>query len=477
MVVLSPILNEKFRYLDEYNTFMCNEAINQNTMRYEINSLLLESGSEVIIQEATLWENIKNFLSKIMKKIGGLFGKFLEHMNKLFLDDKGYLEHYKDIILKKTPVETEFTEFYDYNINMLLHELVIPEFDESIVDDLETEEKFINSKSFSKFMKNKNNTLADNLYAAVRGSALTVSSTDTTKVNMTNFFNYCYTYESNMKPNIQKDQKALNNASVEVTDMLNSYANEVKEREEQEKAEKEKAEQAAQDKKKEEENKRQNPPPEEDKTKQTNSGATVINTNTASVNTASAIISSFDQYFSELSIGKSKAGSTGSASIGSTDKMPGKNISNISKNNLDDIKKGTEEVGTTIKDNKEITSDEIKSLQSATSVYFSVCGSVIAAKLTLAQEIYKSYMSIIRWHVQQFAGTKAETDKTQQAASTSASDVNKDTSGRIVDSNDSSTDSGSSNTDSSTTADNNETKPKSFGDKLRGFANKMRNRK
>lgn len=453
MVVLGPILNEKFRYLDEYNTFMCNEAVNQNTMRCEINNLLLESGSEIIIQEATIWENIKNFLSKIMKKIGGLFGKFLEHMNKLFLNDKGYLEHYKDIILKKTPVETELTEFYNYNINMLLHELVIPQItDASILVDLESEEKFINSKYFSKFMKNKNNTLADNLYAAVRGSGLTVSSTDTTKINMTNFFNYCYTYESNMKPNIQKDQKTLNDASVEITDMLNNFANEVKEREEQEKAEKEKAEQEAQDKKRKEENKQQNSSPEENTSTDKN-GAPVIHT-------ASAIISSFDQYFSELSIGSSKTGSTGSASIGNTDKMPGKNINNISKDNLDSTKQYVQDK---IKNNKSVNSEDAKALQTAATTYFSVCGSVIAAKLTLSQEIYKSYMSIIRWHVQQFAGTKAESDKTQQAADTSASDVNKDTSGRIV---------SNSTNNSSASTNNDESKGKSFADKLSGFFNR-----
>ena len=53
----------------------------------------------------------------------------------------------------------------------------------------------------------------------------------------------------------------------------------------------------------------------------------------------------------------------------------------------------------------ETDSDEFKKDEKATKLYFNICSEFLAVKLSVAQEAYKTYIKIIKWHGSKYIKT------------------------------------------------------------------------
>lgn len=353
-------------YSYKYKLFLYAEAENQYKMKDYINSLVLsETG---LFLEETFFDQIKDRINKLIQAIASMLGKFKESMDNLFKSDTGYLEKYKDIILKKKPNDVTINGFYFYKLSELAN-TIVPDFDSGWKlesnDDSEKKSE-LEKKMFPNFANlNSNASLVDNFKSYIRGDEKTVSAQD---LNMTEIFNYCYSFKDNgMIDSIKKDQKKIDNASnnvnIKLSNLEKKYPN------------------------------------------------TQQNSNEGSFYSYGKTMK---DYFNELSIENSKGNASGSGSPATIDKkntMIGKNTNNIGDTNTTSSNIDTNAENIT-------NNEELQSLRSLSTIYFQTAGDFLGAKLSIAQEIYNEYMKIIRWHVREFTGTDEgkNTDKVQQQA-------------------------------------------------------------
>lgn len=62
--------------------------------------------------------------------------------------------------------------------------------------------------------------------------------------------------------------------------------------------------------------------------------------------------------------------------------------------------------------------DEFKKDEKTTKIYFNICSEFLAAKLSVSQEAYKTYMKIIKWHVKHYIKDVSSTDDTTKVEPT-----------------------------------------------------------
>lgn len=332
-------LEEYNRYYDiflHYNNFI-NESYNNHII-----SILTESSE--IIMESELIDKTKKFVNKIINTISNWVGQFFNYMTKLFSSNKDYLNKYKDIILKKKPIDAELNDFYEYDIKLLVSSAVPPLQLSTMKDVLKSKEDFYNSQYFNKFYKNPKITFIDNCKSVFRGQLK--NNYPASSLNMTEIFNYCYSFKSadGMENTIKKDIKTFNLSSAEAYKILDDL----------------------------------------------NQSPKTTNTTTP---TAESSYYTFDQYFTELNI----SNNSNTASVQDKNTMAGTNIKNLPDKNIHKIDPSP--------------TDDLQSVQNAINVYFTVCNEFLSAKLSIAQAIYKDYISIITWHINQYAGGIKKNDK------------------------------------------------------------------
>lgn len=377
-----------------YNFFLAEKMSEQAKLERYINECVLISegtntfGNIDIIHESFV-DKIKAGITKFLQAIANMWHKFLESMNTLLKTDRAYLEKYKDIILKKKPIDADYNLYqYDQGLPLLL-KTDIPIINMNNMDqELESDEAFL-KKHFGQLINGakepyKIGEIAKARFRGNNGQEVTINSS---KLNMTDMYNYCYTYKK-LEDLIEKD---INNIKKVSTDILTKIDNMARQGE-------------------------------------------IKKESFDLYGNRQYLSTVYESYLHEATPGSRVENKENNQNDNSTQNNNQSN-SNQSNNNQN------QQQGNPVQNqphqaynrtekgdsNQEINTDKsAKELSEKANRYLKICGEVLAAKQSIAEEIYKAYMSIIKAHVRDHVGKKKDKndDRVKDAATDYGSDNN-----------------------------------------------------
>lgn len=376
----------------QYESYLALKYCQDKEMETYVNECLLLSECAPIEEIKALHESFAQTLKEMMLKVKNAIFKFwnhfLESMNTLVKKDKAYLEKYKDIILKKEVKDATYTMYnYPKGIKVLLS-TPVPAFNfesmkESLIDDKTFNEKYfptIRSK-----INGEDDTLQKAAINVFRGGDDTMDFSSE-QINMTDIYNYCYRYNE-IAEAIQKDVNNVQDAYERAIKVI------------------EKADRESKLKQPETQT-----PTTSGSDQEKKEGNESKNESYAYDDSVYSVV--YEAYIKEeIQISDNKSGaatSSGSSSSGPT--MSG----------TTDPKKAYTKIDNESK--KKLSADDLSSEKEAkeytkmVNVYNTACGGIMSAKETVAEECYKDYMSIIKYHVRALVGDKEAKSKAQDAA-------------------------------------------------------------
>ena len=383
-----------------YSLFLCNrvkdDILNEAiVMECVLKSQGVRNTQTMRIVNEGFADKAKELLLKIANKIGTIWKKFLETMDRTFKNTNGYLMKYKDIILRKKFDESATLTMYDYETGMeKMKRAKVDKFNyETMKDDLESEEKFQSKLSWANFSSTVDkNKFEDKLKSLFRGGEKekTFKGSD---LNMSNIFDYCINYK-NLKKELQSDIDIISESTKEALALIETIEEELEEKESKE-------------------------------------GKEVGQESGIYIDTFYSFINELD-ITSDTKDGDSVSSVDKKLPSGEIRKDDDKSFAGSNKNISDEedeaAKKREESNKTHIeKDMTKEDKDEngkdkeraqkIKEIQDRIQVYDTVCGKVLAVKQTICEEIFREYMSIIKYHVKYNLGKEkdSESNKTQDS--------------------------------------------------------------
>lgn len=313
-----------------------------------------------IISEGAV-NKIAEGILRVKNAIIRTFNKFIESTNTLVSRDKGYLEKYKDVILKKKMKDVKMS-MHDYptGVKRIINTKVDPFNHQAMKSDLSSKEQFA-KKYFKEIFGNMKE--GDSMYDLAKVYFLgskEPEDVNSESLNMTDLFNYCYGYKDMIKL-INKDIDYINKAYDDFLKLINKALKDEKI------VEKEKTENNSNT------NTKNNTEERVD-----SDGEVKVN-----LNSVSYYSQLFNTYLNEVEF-TNKASKV---------KDSGNKESNPNQYNSIDSKNV---------ENKVNEGETAEALKNEALVYFKVCGDVLAAKKSAAEKCYKEYMTIIRYHVRYF---------------------------------------------------------------------------
>lgn len=351
-----------------YQLFLAEQVSEQAELEMFINEcILISEGSNTITNIDVIHESfvdkIKESVKKFLQAIANMWHKFLEAMSTLLKTDKAYLEKYKDIILKKEHVKCDLNMYeYDKGIKVLLNS-PIPLLNINSMDaDLASDDTFI-QKNFNQFIQGAKSpyVISDLAKAKFRGGSQEVKISSS-HLNMTDLYNYCYGYKK-LEELIGKD---ITNIQKSATDILLKVDKMVRD---------------GQIKKE-----------------------SVISYEPSKY--YSVVKESFVNEATPTRVADdntSKPENNSTPGTGTTPEDKSKEGTSTPQQNKpgDAYQKSTGETDDNIN-----TEKAAKELTEKANRYLKICGDFLGAKQSVAEEIYKGYMSIIRAHVRDHVGKK-----------------------------------------------------------------------
>lgn len=398
-----------------YQLFLAEQMYEQSELEMFIDEcVLISEGTNTltnidIIHESFV-DKIKESIKKLLQAIANMWHKFTEAMNTLLKTDRAYLEKYKDIILKKNPIDCEYTMYrYDQGLPILLKSEVptlnLNNMDTELVDD----ETFLR-KHFATFIQGAKTpyNIGDLARAKFRGGNGQEVNIKSTQLNMTDLYNYCYDYKK-FQDLIQKDIKNIQDSAGAIIIKIDKMVREGQIK---------------------------------------NEAAALFESSAQYLSTV------YDAFVNETTPGtRVKPEDSNNNNNNSSDK-PVQNKPSQAYNKTQNIDK-----------NQEINVEKTaKELTAKANRYLRICGEFLGAKQSIAEEIYKAYMSIIKAHVRDFVGKKS--DSKDNKPSDSATNYNKDQ-------NNNSTNSDNSNNNSDNTNNN---QPNNSNSNIMGFVKDIFNK-
>ncbi|MGL5751049.1 MAG: hypothetical protein ACRCXT_11015 [Paraclostridium sp.] len=370
----------------KYNMFLANELAEQAEYEAFMNEAILISVNENTIDRISILnesfsEKLKSTILKIIGVFRKIWEKFIESVDVLIKNDASYLEKYKETILKRSM--NKDAEYHMYNYSKGVYNIVnspVPAYDYNKYKDILVDEKsFINGTNIKNYKigeGSENNS--DTFKSYFRGS-LDQSWIKGSQLNMTDMYNYCRDYK-NIKDKIEKDKTNIVKAADESIKLIDKMAAE---------------------------NKIKNESFMEYFEDEPSKYLSFV----------------YESYINEKvdPDGNSSSGGESKANTGTSSNTPDANKDKESKsigggvqvksaNNaykgIDGEKKDTKE--------DDVKSDSAKIASDRVKVYLNVCCDIIAAKLTVSEEIYKAYMAIIKAHVRDHLGEKANSKNTKR---------------------------------------------------------------
>ena len=217
-----------------YEMFLVENAIEQAELEKYINEcIMISNNTNTISNIETLNENfsdkVKESFAKILSSIGSIWKKFLETTNNLIKNDEAYLNKYKDIILKKKPVDATYN-MYDYNNKSkggvsLLYNTPLPSLNVDNIQPVSDKDEYIkNTREFSIFTQGYNPPYDLNELAKIkyRGGSQQVQI-KSSELNMTDIYNYCKDY-SKIKDLLNKDITTIQATADKAIKLINDMS-------------------------------------------------------------------------------------------------------------------------------------------------------------------------------------------------------------------------------------------------------------
>lgn len=388
-----------YAYSAMYEEYIQNKIDNERRLANHIKQYIpvTESAYKQIsaIYEAKLADGAKAKWTKFIEFIKNMFAKFAEKITHLLVDEKKYLEKYKDIILKKTPKEgNEFSIPGDYKVAIdRCINVTVPVFNYAAYKD-ELKEEDSDSRLVTKIMHNHEGFQYDNgsslaelfkEYFLAHDKGIKSGTFNDGYLNFTDMYNFCYN-TNKIKEITTKDENYLNQSTNAI---INAVNEEIR------------------------------------KNAANNNTGTDANSQQEAVQYNSYIM------FTEETNGDPKPDSgdsgqnTGNGAQQSDDSKdslksnigPAKNSNAISQMDTYENRSGyDDEKKQNVQDAAGNETEE--SMNKMLDKWLRVCRAIISAKLTAVQQISSDYMKIIRLHVQSYVGNdKDDADnKSKQTA-------------------------------------------------------------
>lgn len=352
-----------------YQLFLAEQMSEQSELEMFIDECLLISEgnntvSNIDIIHESFIDKIKESIKKFLQAIANMWHKFTESMDTLLKTDRAYLEKYKNIILKKNPIECEYNMYrYDQGLPILLRSEVptlnLNNMDEELADD----ETFLR-KHFATFIQGAKTpyNIGDLARAKFRGGNGQEVNIKSTQLNMTDLYNYCYDYKK-LQDLISKDIKNIQDVAGAIMVKIDKMVREGQ-----------------------------------------------IKNESVSIFESSQYLSTvYNTFINEATPG-TRVKPEGS---NNNDNKTQQNKPSQAYNKVQDSDK-----------NQEVNIEKTaKELNAKANRYLRICGNFLGAKQSIAEEIYKAYMSIIKAHVRDFVGKKSEVGDNKPADA--ASNYNK----------------------------------------------------
>lgn len=425
-----------------YMDYLLNRVSNEAILRLNVNMMLSESGSVTAIHEAGgFGDKVKNAWKKFVTFIKSLFSKFWERLNAFFLNNKEYLEKYKNIITgKKVIAEEEISYSGDMSLIANRIRINVPVYDSAPIAGIaeitqiqsgaykpELVQKYNDidpdkgkAEFFEKLVKGQSGVSYDDSISysdnwkkwfmtadknfVVENKKFKDAITNRILVDM---YNFCHGADKT-KANVDADTRAIDKFTEAVDKAINGInftgtktqvspdaPNNVKDMENNVEKHVDAAKTQA---------KNQTAAKEESAIFKASYKVLRINEADESTDTNK------DSGTSNSSNKQDNSGTTTNLHISST---------SVDKNALDTAEKNITDPAS--KDNAYYTKEDgekmVQSLSKVINLYRECCNGMITAKWTAMEQVSKDYMAIIRVHVRSHLGNTK--DKTQDVTSNS----------------------------------------------------------
>ena len=400
-----------------YSQFIRENELNRIKMEAYIEEcLIIAEGTNVIPKLRALNEDIgdkiKEGWNKFTQFIQRIWAKFVENMTRLFNTDTGYLEKYKDIILGKKIKDGKVYTMREYNIG--LHRMAstsVPIFASNLLGDINNKDD-ADLKFKQRLIRDYDGKTewAEFCKTYFQGGP-DEKDFDAHSINMTDIYNFCRDKDK-IYGNIEKDQKVLTNSANAAQKELTAKINDLKSASNQQ--QQQQNTQSAQQNNQQNQNNQQ--PTQNSQQKPQNNGQ---------AQNASAVFSNvFGTVISELTIGSSTSAANANSSTNNSNiANSGSNTSSMKANSNQNIDKSN--VQTNAQDKANLANTDIKTLEDKINIYQSDCSTILTAKMTATNIIYKDYMKIIRDHVSSYVGTDKSSDNVTAKAGSDYATANK----------------------------------------------------
>ena len=346
-----------------YESYIQSKIDSENRLAFALKESKIISESDysniIAIREAKLGDKIKTKWQKFVAFIKNMFAKFMESMTNILYDEKGYLEKYKDIILKKKPkedMEYSYTGDYKEGINRITN-VEVPLFEYSkYKTELEAEEDgALANKILPSFRYSDGETLAEQFKGYFLVLDAGTKEGKFSSLNMTELYNFCYNFNK-IKNIVNKDLERIDASTRNIERMI------------------------------------------KDNLASSNNTTAPTETNVATNNKSS----DSDNKPAEVT----KVGEN-SMILEAEDKKEGLKITTTDVSKAVGSTKDRDSDAETKAANNAAEGASGKNEEDITNAadkWIRVCQALVAAKLTACQQISKDYMDIIRAHVRSYVG-------------------------------------------------------------------------
>lgn len=439
---INDIQSSVYEYSNIYESYITNKITNEEAIATHLNTIIPMNEASYrnirAVNEAKISDKVKVKFDKIVAFIKNLLAKFMESISNILLNEKQYLEKYKDIILRKAPKhENEYSYTGDYatavqrcinfqiptfNYNTYAKDL---QQDDSDAATTATVNKIMQGQQGFSFNNGDSISTQFKEYFLAWDKGETQGTFDDGKLNFKDMYNFCIkvkdieTIKKKDENYIETTTKAIRTTIEQAIAKNQSLQNNQQQTHENDqvdssskkytKTELEDAVKKADEQlKKKEEYQKDNP--EDDKAiKDVEAARKVLDELRSKQNNGDYIEESAISMFRSLYLmednnkdqnNDSKAGGTNTLKVTSAVTKI-KNDSSNRQSLSDDEVKNNAEGG---------ENDEVAMVQRAADRWLHIVQTIIAARCTALQQIAKNYMEIIRVHVRSYVGN--EKDKT-----------------------------------------------------------------
>lgn len=410
-------------YRNSYASFLSDMIAHEAELSSYINGEVLAESDQVFVEGVI--GKTKGLLHRIGEFIKKIWGKFKNAMASVFQSNQKYLSANENTIKNVQCKNAKIDDWYEYHIDKITGEAGILEalnkdmskltnaasmltggnLDKQVQDCGNTQNGMANAFKtyFGQCENSKENNTNDKFRTYFRGYPITIDASTLTAKQRAAMYDYCFNFKNGVQDVLQKD--------INVMDEMSKFAEQSIQRmmdavDQNEARNKDNAEKNATNANK------------DTQQKNAQTGQTSVNTD-ASGDTkdaagreqiaASADISSvMDQYFTELKIQSmpnntpSNSNAQGTAATNAVNKP---DMDKVNKdNNIANGMVAQTSKGDNSRANAQIVENYIKNV-------FTLAKEYVAIKLSMAQNANQQYMSLIKWHVGQYAGTDQQQEK------------------------------------------------------------------